>query len=87
MLSTSKVIIKKLSPQLSAFANNSFGQMILGIEEIKNHGVLIGFKKKGFPDDELESINIEISNAMVNVDPAPRVTVNTLYEDNKVSNN
>jgi predicted HTH transcriptional regulator len=69
---------KKLSLYLCAFANNSFGQMVLGIKEFKKGQVLYGFKKEGFPENDLNSIQGEINNAMVNVDPAPRVTISTL---------
>jgi hypothetical protein len=75
---------KKLSLHLCAFANNSFGQMVLGIEELKKGEVVYGFKKKGFLEDDLNSIQNEINNAMVNVDPAPTVTISVLNENQMV---
>jgi len=74
---------KKLSSHLCAFANCSFGQMILGIgEDTTPKGYRKGFKRIGFPILEKDSIRNEINNAMINVEPNPSVRLEFLDDNN-----
>lgn len=63
---------KNMSKHLCAFANNSFGQMVLGIKTEKNKvGRLINVEKRGFSESESDSIRNELNNAISNVEPLP----------------
>jgi hypothetical protein len=76
---------KDLSKHLCAFANYSFGQMILGIESQKTEdGRTIGIKKQGFLKNESDSIRNEVNNAMFNVDPTPSVELIFIGEGERV---
>lgn len=76
---------KDLSKHLCAFANNSFGQMILGIEPHKTKkGQTIGIRKKGLSENKRDSIRNEVNNAMLNVEPTPSVKLLFIDEDGSV---
>lgn len=76
---------KDLSKHLCAFANYSFGQMILGMRPIKNKtGKTTGIQKKGFPQSSKDAIRNEMSNAMSLIEPAPNVNLGYIPEGRKV---
>ena len=76
---------KELSKHLCAFANNSFGQMILGMRPIKNKiGRTTGIQKKGFLQDVKDDIRNEVSNAISLVEPTPIIGLDFIKERRKV---
>ncbi len=76
---------KEMSKHLCAFANYSFGQMVLGIKTVKNNvGRIVKIEKKGFSESKSDSIRNELNNAISNVEPAPSVQLNYIPENGKV---
>src|SRR5919106_6685378 len=76
---------KDMSKHLCAFANYSFGQMILGMKPVKDKiGRTVGIKKRGFPKSESDNIRNEVNNAMSNVEPTPEVNLGYIHDRRRV---
>ena len=76
-----------LSKDFCAMANTFGGIIVLGIDEIKNNGVLVGFKKNGFrtnADDE-DKIKQIFGNNMHEVEPTPLIDSMPVYEQDDSS--
>lgn len=66
-------------------ANTSGGYIVLGIDEDKNveTGYFIGFKKKGFDEGKEPSVETSLNNAIINVEPNPKVHFKHIIDDGK----
>jgi hypothetical protein len=76
-----------LSRHLCAFANYSdSGYIVYGIEQKKDTSdpdSLMAFENVGFDDDKKDWIRNQVNNAMVNVEPTPKVDIKNLDENKR----
>lgn len=75
--------ITDLSNHLCAFANTHGGHIVLGIDEIKNKEILIGFKKNGFDVGKEDEIKRDIRNYQVQIEPTPEFKTEIIPDNKK----
>jgi hypothetical protein len=69
-----------LANHICAMANANEGIMVMGIDEKKNGEYLVEFEKKGYPSGKEDSIKKQITDFIVQVDPPPKVTVESISD-------
>jgi hypothetical protein len=78
--------IEGLYTHICAMANTSGGYLVLGVDEEKDEktGYVFGFDKNGFDNDKRKYIETLINNAIINIDPYPKVRFANVEDDNKL---
>lgn len=71
-----------LSKDFCAMANTSGGIIVLGIDEMKNNGVLTGFAKNGFRTDfqDEDKVNQVIGSNRSQIEPIPIIDCKPVFE-------
>lgn len=71
----------ELPNHICAMANTSGGYLVLGIDD---YDYLKGFKKYGFNvDDDEKQVEVRINNAIINIEPYPKVDSKYVEDDKK----
>ena len=64
-------------------ANTLGGTIVLSIDEVKDQqGHLIKYKKTGFANNKEDNVRNRVNNAMVNVEPIPKVSIRNVSDTN-----
>jgi hypothetical protein len=73
----------ELSKDFCAMANTSGGIIVLGIDEVKKKGVLIGFTKNGFRTNvqDEDKVNQVIGSSRYEIEPNPILESKPIFED------
>ena len=72
---------KGLATHICAMSNVIGGYIVLGVDEYKENGVLIGFKKNGFSIGEEDKVKQSVFNCASQIEPLPNVDISSITEN------
>jgi hypothetical protein len=76
-------ISNDLHEHICAMANTEGGFLVLGISEKRSQDgqEILGFKKEGYKLGKQDGINLQIGNAILNIEPNPKVQIENVKDD------